>query len=97
VFIVAEGKYYGNILLTFSFSIALIYLLQEWKAHLFERRTAYAVVWGTAFVAATGAVFVFTQTWGVDYGFAGVMTTVAVALFDDRKGNAPVCVPGDCV
>ena len=89
VFIAAEGSYYGNILLTFTFSIALIYLLQEWKTHLFAHRAAHAVAWGTAFVAATGAVYLFTEQWGVDYGFAGVMTAVVISLFDDRTGNAP--------
>ena len=89
VYIVADGHYYGNILLTFTLSIALIYLLQEFKKHLFARHAAKAVLWGVLFAAGTAAALWYTVTLGVDYHFSGVMTAVVISLFDDRDGNAP--------
>lgn len=88
VYIVADGGYYGNILLTFSLSIALIYLWQECQKHLFDRKPL-ALLWGGLFLAATAGVWVLVDTVGVDYGFAGVMTAVLISFAQDRYSNAP--------
>lgn len=88
VYILADGRYYGNILLTFSLSIALIYLLQEWKRRLFGGER-FAALWGAIVLAATVAAALLVSLVGVDYGFAGVLTPVLVSLFDDRDGNVP--------
>jgi len=88
VYILAEGRYYGNILLTFSLSVMLICLWQEFQKHLFDRRPV-AALFGAAFVTAVVCAALFTRFVGVDYGFAGVMTAVVISFAHDRHGNAP--------
>ncbi len=95
VYIVADGGYYGNVLLTFSLSIVLIYLLQECQRCLFGRDPK-AFLWGSAFLAAVVGVVVFVQAFGVDYGIAGVMTPVLIALANDRNGTMPPAVKRLC-
>ncbi len=88
VYILADGAYYGNILLTFSLSIALIYLWQECQRHLFDGRWL-AVLWGGGFLLATACTALLVEAVGVDYDFAGVMTAVLISFAHDRYGNAP--------
>ncbi len=88
VYILADGRYYGNILLTFSLSVSLIYLWQACHERLINgNRTA--LLWGVLFLAATAATAFFVETFGVDYGFAGVMTAVLVSFAHDRSDHAP--------
>lgn len=88
VYILADGGYYGNILLTFSLSIVLIYLWQECQKHLFDRKPI-AFLWGGLFLTATVCIALFVDAVGVDYGFAGVMTAVLVSFAHDRFESAP--------
>lgn len=85
VYIILEG-YYGNILLTFSISILLIYLLQGSKAAL-KKHNALSVAVTAIFVVSVVLVYFFCKYIGVDYGFFGVVTPVLVTLFDspDKK------------
>ncbi len=95
VYVVADGRYYGNVLLTFSLSIVLIYLLQECQRSLFTH-DPHAVWWGAALLAATIGAVIFVRTFGVDYGVAGVMMPVLLALTDDRRGTMPPAVKRLC-
>ena len=79
-YIILEG-YYGNILLTFSISILLIYLLQESKK-VIKKNDIFSVLIPTLFVLSVLAVWIFCKHIGVDYGFFGIMTPVLVTLFD---------------
>lgn len=83
--------FYSNILITFSFSIVLIYLLQNVKSDLFSSETAVAVkiakIVGFAVVAV--AVCLYASYADVDYGAAGVFVPVITSLFDFRNIKAP--------
>lgn len=73
---------YLNILLTFSCSIPIIYLLQEWKEkqnHLFL----------LPFAAAVAFVFVLNRHIVMDYGFWGVMAPVFAAFCYPPRGQKP--------
>lgn len=91
VYMMSGSAYYGNILITFSLSIALIYLWQECQAR-WDKNKRIALLWGAAFAAATAAVGVFVHTCGVDYGFAGVMTAVLVSIAQTRHTNGATAV-----
>jgi len=82
VFVVVQGQYLGNILLTFSISILLIYLLQYAKKKYLEN-TKNGVLLFALFAVSIVLTFVFCRYVGVEYGFFGVMTPVFVTLFDD--------------
>ncbi len=84
----AGSPYYGNILITFSLSIGLMYLWQECQAQ-WRKHKRLALFWGAMFVTATGAVWLFVDTFGTDYGFAGVMTAVLVSLAHTREEVSP--------
>jgi hypothetical protein len=92
------GSLYMCILVTFSISILLIYLLQFVKKTFFdESKKAYVKMLALlSFFAATVAVYLintndFSEKTGIviDYGFAGVMVPVFASLFDFGDLNAP--------
>ena len=95
VYIIADGQYYGNVLLTFSLSVILIGLWQECQRCLFAR-DCKAILWGGVFCAAVVGVVILVKTFGVDYGIAGVMTPVLIALTNDRSGTMPPAVKRLC-
>ncbi len=88
-YVIFTQDWYGNILLTFSLSVLLIYALQWAKSCIFTATGSKRYLGPVAFLAAMAAVYVLTLFWEVDYGFAGVMTPVLISLFDDRDGTAP--------
>ena len=73
VYYVFSRDTYLNILLTFSCSIPLIYLLQEWKV-----RKNWLFMF--PFAAAVAVAFVLNQYVTLDYGFWGMMVPVFTAL-----------------
>ncbi len=82
----AEQSLYQCILVTFSMSICLIFLLQKAKQ-------TKSFLWWLAFVAAVAAVWFVTETlpqllsstdYDVDYGFLGVILPVAVWLMPGK-------------
>ena len=73
VYFAVSGDTHMNILLNFSCSIVLIYLLQEWKA-----RQSFVVM--LPFAAAVAAAYVLNQYVQLDYGFFGLMVPVLVAV-----------------
>ena len=84
------GKLDGGILMTFSFSILLIYQVQAVKRALAQKKWVEAVVWLLLFVAAMAGVYGFSKDiLYVSYGFWGVMTPVLTALPDYKEGEAP--------
>ena len=71
-----------NILLTFSFSILLIYLLQA--AHQAQSMKK-KVLWWSVFVILVLSAYGLDQIIIIDYGFLGVMLPVLVAFAHIRK------------
>lgn len=89
VYIAFDGAYYGNILLTFSLSIILIYCLQWVKASLCAGSKAKIALSLLLFVAALIGVYLFVRSFGVDFGFTGVLAPLFASLFDYKEGAAP--------
>ena len=90
-YIIFMGGWYGNILLTFSLSIILIYITQEIKNNIFiENKSTFKIVFLLLLVVlGVVGVWFFDYFLGVDYGFWGVMLPVAVSLFDSNRINNP--------
>lgn len=73
---------YLNILLTFSLSILLIYLLQAaYQAKTWQKQFLWSVLFAVGFFAVYGLDRLLT----IDYGFWGIMTPVLVSLGYIRK------------
>lgn len=90
VYIIYTGAWYGNILLTFSVSILLIYLLQYCREK--NRYLLYAV-----FAAVIVAVAVVLNYVNFDYGFFGILLPIFAAFPGDRRGEnvgIPPAPPG---
>ncbi len=80
VYIIYDGAWYGNILLSFSLSIALIYLMQWARGR--GGASSYAVT-----LTAIGALAVLTHYVNFDYGFTGILVPLFVAWPGDRAGE----------
>ena len=81
VFYFVSQSLYLNILLTFSVSIMMIYLLQSAK-----KNSIITVIFLIAIVALwTGCNRLLTYGIEFDYGFLGIMLPVIIALSDNRK------------
>ena len=105
-------QFIGNIFLTFSVSIALIYLLEIVKKSIFDKKIFDAVLGVIAFISAVIALnFAFTitidnvelfmlpQKFTLDYGLYGILAPVAISLFDfSRIENTPSAIKKlDCL
>ena len=89
VYYFASGDTYLNILLTFSLSIGMIYLLQAaYGADNPGKRS----LWSVLFCAGFLGVYGLNQILTIDYGFWGVMTPV-LAAFPQRKGKTGSKLP----
>ena len=77
-----SGDTYLNILLTFSCSIALIYVLQaSYDVKTWQKRALWSILFCAGFLTAYG----LNQRFTIDYGFWGVMAPVFVAFAHLRK------------
>ena len=72
---------YLNILLTFSCSIPLIYLLQEWK-------TRKKLTFMLPFASAVALLYVLNRHITIDYGFWGILVPVFAALCYPSRGSS---------
>lgn len=77
-----------NILLTFSVSIGLSFLLYKLKKSLYTRKWTDAALQGAGFVSAAIAAYYVNQKITFDYGFWGCMTPVIAGVFL-QKEDAP--------
>ena len=85
-----EGVAYGNIFLTFSVSILMIYLLDYCKKLAFRDFKAYKLILAALiYIAAIVAVRIVTKVFKFDYGFVGIMIPPFVSLFDFGDLKAP--------
>lgn len=78
-----------GILITFSFSILLCYLLEYLKKTLFskEKGVFIKIPLVIAFVLAIFATYLFNQKYYVDYGFWGCVLPLFACLFRTVKSN----------
>lgn len=96
--IASDGTYMG-ILITFSMSILLVYMLQAvkaaWTAN--EETVARRILLTALFAAAVAGVYLFTCFVRIDYGFWGCMAPVFASLFRaPRDAEAPLWRKLDC-
>ena len=83
VYVFYTKEFYGNILLTFSLSILLIYGLQKAKSASKEKKfAAVAGFFGLLFIT-----YFLCRAIPLDYGFEGVITPLLVSLVDSQKKN----------
>ena len=89
VYYFASGDTYLNILLTFSCSILLIYLLQAaGRAQNWKQQFWRSAIFAAGIFLALG----MTQILSIDYGFWGIMTPV-FAAFSQGKGKTGSKLP----
>lgn len=81
VYMLSGSQYYGNILLTFSFSILLIYLLFAVKSAYTHSKTKFALM-TLLFLLSLAATFLYCEFIGLDYGFFGVVSPVLCVVVD---------------
>ena len=90
---IALDQIYYNILITFSFSIVIIYTMQFTKFSLGSRQKKSRLWQKTCapflFIGAIAATYAFCYYNDVDYGFWGCMLPVFAALLDFRNVPAP--------
>ncbi len=86
VFTVATGVVYMSILVAFSISIPLIYLLNySKKIVLAQENNGYKkILFPALFTLAVVFVFILTKLVEIDYGFFGIMAPVFASFFDFR-------------
>lgn len=96
--IIYHGEWQGNILLTFSLSVLLIYMLQEVKKQMSGGRSVKAAMAAALFLIMVGGVYLLCERVHFEYRFFGIMVAPAIALFDYREGEAPRWMkPLDCL
>ncbi len=87
----AGDSIYIGILLSFSLSILLIYILQKCKLALFscQAHGLIKLLWCALFAGGVAAAWEINRVVSVDYGFWGCIMPVFAALLDFRGCNAP--------
>lgn len=80
-YMLSGEQYYGNILLTFSFSILLIYLLFAVKASYSKSKSHFALML-ILFAFSLVATYLYCEFVGLDYGFFGVLAPVLCVVID---------------
>ena len=87
---VYDGRIYGNIFLTFSVSIGIIYVFDFCKKLVFESKRVINILVGIflPWITVTLAYFLY-ETVYFEYGFAGMMLPVVVSLVNFRNIDAP--------
>ena len=89
VYVIYDGRFYGNILLTFSLSILLIYTLDEIKKKVYSKQIPQIILYLALFISGLILSYIINYTLGVDYGFFGILTPVFVSLCDYKAGEHP--------
>ena len=90
VYLIYDGKLDGGIMMTFTFSILLVYQVQAVKCALARKKWWMAVLWTLTFAASLVFVHGFVKhVLYVDYGFWGILIPAFTVLPDYREGEAP--------
>lgn len=91
VYFAVSGSLYLNVLLTFSLSIGLIYLVQQCREMSMNsgRFTAEKLLWNLLLLTGLVGVWLLNQWFTFDYGFFGCLLPVFAAAFQPRRGTPP--------
>ena len=87
VYIIIFKRHYGNIFLTFSLSIVLIYGLQWLKSAFSEgnrKKTLLALI---VFLGLVGGVWLVNREYHVEYGVYGILVPVFAAFFEGEENR----------
>ncbi len=84
-----SGQLEGNILLTFSCSILVIYIVQTIKLSMVQRDYVYLLAAVISFGAILLGCYKLPTFIPVDYGFWGILLPVFATLPDYKEGEAP--------
>ena len=86
VYYLYSGEIYGNVLITLSASIVVLYGITAFKQRL--TRGIKDKLYGFVFLSGCFLSIYFICIWlSVDYGFMGVLLPVFAELMDKRKGK----------
>ncbi len=78
-----SGEVFGNILITFSLSICIIYGLQNLKSAVYSKTNRKQIfLWMAVTLVLVATTYVVCKWMKVDYGFWGVLVPVFVEVFD---------------
>lgn len=91
VYYIFDNSLYMCILVTFSISILLIYLMQHCKKLLFDEKSTNSAkaISIMLFLLATVCVYILNELLTIDYGFIGCLTPVFASFFDFSGINVP--------
>lgn len=87
VYIAYSGAYYGNIMLTFSLSVILIYAMQELRKNLLNKHWGSGIIYSAVFAVLLYGVYIFCRKIYVDYEFEGVITPLLCSIFMFTKAE----------
>lgn len=91
-YLIHDGRLDGGIMMTFCFSILLIYQVQAIKKALARKSWWMTALWSLTLAASLVFVYGFVEyILYVDYGFWGILIPVFTALPDYKEGEAPAC------
>lgn len=92
VYLIYDGRLDGGIMMTFTFSILLVYQVQAIKKALARKKRWMTALWSLTFAASLVFVHGFVEhVLYVDYGFWGILIPAFTVLPDYREGEAPTC------
>ena len=96
VYVIYAGEVEGNVFLTFSLSVILIYAVQYLKAQFFSGTVYTRILSLLLFLSSLAVTAILATVIGVDYGFVGVLTPVIIAFTYYKEGeNAEIFRPLD--
>lgn len=93
--------FYGNILITFSLSLLLIYNVQNIQKAWHATSSVWngkLCMWVIAFVLLLFATAILCQIMPIDYGFIGILVPVGATIADRERcirTDTPIPIPGD--
>lgn len=76
-----EGVIYGNVLITFSLSLLILYSIQYFKDN-YVKSTKHRLFGIVLICGSFGLAFFLCQIMYIDYGLAGILLPVFVEFFD---------------
>ncbi|MBO7179257.1 MAG: hypothetical protein J6V78_02845 [Clostridia bacterium] len=87
VYLVAEHSFYQNILITFSLSIILIFVTENYKTKGSKKAQIafYITLILVVFIAFVLPLLLKKQGFVIDYGVYGVLLPFAIYIMDDKK------------
>ena len=87
VYVIYSGELEGNVFLTFSLSVLLIYCLQYAKKQFHTGKALSRILSVLLLSVSLVAGAVIATLVGVDYGFVGVLVPVIIAFTHYREGE----------